>query len=173
MPWGRKLLINLMCMPCRGRKAFQDICSGLYALHSNGICHMDMKTPNCLLFDDGLCKISDLGQGKILQGDRASITAESQGTLAWMAPEQMLGRVGLGSDIWALSVILHEVSPISPVEHNFTSAYDQVLFTPCTRPFLSLMQISIWFHFDIEQQTSSCKKDLVWPKTKLLTYKLL
>ena len=96
-------------MPCRGRKAFQDICKGLYALHQNGICHMDMKTPNCLLFDDGLCKISDLGQGKILKGDIASMTAESQGTLAWMAPEQFLGRVGFGSDIWALSTILFEV----------------------------------------------------------------
>ena len=95
---------------CRGRRAFSDICKGLYALHSNGICHLDLKTPNVLLFDDGLCKISDLGQGRIIQSGRNTITAENMGTWIWMAPEQFLGKCGLSSDIWSLSTILVEVS---------------------------------------------------------------
>ena len=59
-------------------------------LHANQICHLDMKTPNVLISNDGTCKISDLGLSKMMKGDVATMTADSMGTLAWMAPEQVL-----------------------------------------------------------------------------------
>ena len=94
----------------RGRKAFEDICKGLFSLHSNRIAHLDMKTCNCLFAQDGTCKISDLGLGKLMAADRTNVTAESMGTWAYIAPETMIdGRCGLSSDIFALSTIIFEV----------------------------------------------------------------
>ena len=95
---------------CRGRKAFGDICKGLFSLHQNRIAHLDMKTCNCLFGQDGTCKISDLGLGKLMAAGKTNMTAEAQGTIPYMAPETMIdGRAGFSSDIWALSCIIWEV----------------------------------------------------------------
>ena len=97
---------------CRGRQAFTDICKGLFVLHTNQICHLDMKTPNVLIGNDGTCKISDMGLSKMLGAGNTNTAAESMGTLAYISPEQIrTGRAGLPADIWALSTILWEVSP--------------------------------------------------------------
>ena len=81
-------------------------------LHTNQICHLDMKTPNVLIGNDGTCKISDLGLSKMLGAGNTNTAAESMGTLAYISPEQIrTGRAGLPADIWALSTILWEVSP--------------------------------------------------------------
>ena len=89
-----------------------DICKGLFVLHANHICHLDMKTANVLISNDGTCKISDMGLSKMLGAGNTNLTAESMGTLAYISPEQIrTGRAGLPADIWALSTILWEVSP--------------------------------------------------------------
>ena len=105
-----KHLIRKVTSVCRGRKAFSDICKGLFSLHQNRIAHLDMKTSNCLFAQDGTCKISDLGLGKLMAAGKTNMTADSQGTIPYMAPETMIdGRSGFSSDIWALSCIIWEV----------------------------------------------------------------
>ena len=59
-------------------------------LHANKICHLDMKTPNVLISNDGMCKISDLGLGKLMKADATTVTADAMGSLAWMSPEQVV-----------------------------------------------------------------------------------
>ena len=85
-----KYLIWEATCVCRGRKAFSDICKGLFSLHQNRIAHLDMKTCNCLFAQDGTCKISDLGLGKLMAAGKTNMTADSQGTIPYMAPETML-----------------------------------------------------------------------------------
>ena len=108
------IIFQVTSAQCRGRQAFTDICKGLFVLHANKICHLDMKTANVLISNDGTCKISDMGLSKMLGAGNTNLTAESMGTLAYISPEQICtGRAGLPADIWALSTILWEVR-ISP-----------------------------------------------------------
>ena len=78
-------------------------------LHSNQICHLDMKTPNVLISNDGTCKISDLGLGRMIDVQASLVSTQDMSTLAYMSPEHIKGRFGLASDIWSLSTILWEV----------------------------------------------------------------
>ena len=96
---------------CRGRQAFTDVCKGLFMLHSNHICHLDMKSPNVLISNDGTCKISDLGLGRMIDVQASLVSTQDMSTLAYMSPEHIKGRFGLASDIWSLSTILWEVLP--------------------------------------------------------------
>ena len=71
----------------RGQQAFTDVCKGLYMLHTNQICHLDMKTPNVLIGEDGICKISDLGLGRRMDPEASMVSTRELSTLAWMSPE--------------------------------------------------------------------------------------
>ena len=94
---------------CRGRQVLQDVVAGLCCLHSQGIAHLDLKTPNILLSSGGRAKIADLGLGKLM--NQTETLATSLGTLIWMAPEHLLdGRCSLACDIFGLSTIIWEVS---------------------------------------------------------------
>ena len=78
-------------------------------LHSNQICHLDMKTANILIGNDGTCKIADLGLGRIMDTKASLASVPEMATLVYMSPEHIRGQAGLASDIWSLSIILWEV----------------------------------------------------------------
>ena len=71
----------------RGQQAFTDVCRGLYMLHINQICHLDMKTPNVLIGEEGICKISDLGLGRRMDPQASMVSTQEYATLAWISPE--------------------------------------------------------------------------------------
>lgn len=49
-------------LACRGADIALDVARGLYALHSQRIVHMDIKSPNVLLTREYLAKIADVGK---------------------------------------------------------------------------------------------------------------
>ena len=89
-------------------------------LHSNHIAHVDLKTPNVLISNDGTCKLSDLGLGRMIDVQASLVSTQDMSTLAYMSPEHIKGRFGLASDIWSLSTILWEVLPASRTSHLFS-----------------------------------------------------
>lgn len=95
---------------------FQQIAWGLQAAHRRGIIHRDLKPDNVLLDKQSRVKITDfeLGQVNVLttslslsqNGDDGKV----QGSLLYMAPEQMQGEeVDERADIYSLGVILFEM----------------------------------------------------------------
>ncbi len=98
-------------------RIFDHVCAGVAAAHGlePPVAHRDLKPQNVVLFreSDGehLPKIIDFGLAR--HGDRKGTrTGDAVGTLAYMAPEQALGRVhdmGLRSDVFSLAVILFEM----------------------------------------------------------------
>ena len=104
-----------------------QIADGLQAAHSLGIFHRDLKPQNVMLTDGGLVKILDFGLARRLHPEEAAFdpsksasvrtapTAETYtargGTIRYMAPEQFVtGQSSVQSDIWALGILLYELT---------------------------------------------------------------
>lgn len=101
----------------RGRDLIGQIAEGLNALHERGIVHRDLKPSNIMIENDsGRVVIMDFGIAKRDPQSTLATTGLTEegkivGTLAYMAPEQILpGRkVGITADIYALGAIMHEL----------------------------------------------------------------
>ncbi len=73
--------------------------------HKHRIVHRDIKPENILIRYDGTLKLLDFGIAKELK-DR-DISNTMVGSRPYMAPEQIMGRSQIASDVWALGVIIY------------------------------------------------------------------
>ena len=95
-----------------------QIAEAMAAAHQHGIVHRDLKPANVLVTGTGV-KVLDFGLaqvraplGELDQHATASLTAQGSvlGTLTYMAPEQLEGRVAdARTDIYALGLVLYEL----------------------------------------------------------------
>ncbi|MCA9491036.1 MAG: tetratricopeptide repeat protein [Myxococcales bacterium] len=91
-----------------GAPAIVDIglqaCAALAHVHGpdgSGLVHRDVKPSNLLVDRNGLVKLADLGVARL-----ASVEGAVAGTLAYMAPEQHVGREDRRADLFSLGVTL-------------------------------------------------------------------
>jgi eukaryotic-like serine/threonine-protein kinase len=90
-----------------------QVLRGLEHAHLQGVEHRDVKPSNVMLTRQGpsglVVKLVDFGLAHVSQ-QTASQTHSLSGTVAYMSPEQTLGRqVDSRSDIWATGVVLLEM----------------------------------------------------------------
>jgi serine/threonine protein kinase/TolB-like protein len=96
-----------------------EIADALAHAHDRGVLHKDLKSANVMVTESDHIKVVDFGIARRL--DPASVAALTRGgadpshtlsgTPAYMAPELLCGeRAGPRSDIWALGVLLHEMT---------------------------------------------------------------
>ena len=88
-----------------------EVAEALQAAHEQGFIHRDIKPSNILIDQKGRASITDFGIAttvdQINNGE-----AVSSGTLAYMAPEQLLGEnrlLGPGTDLFALGLVFYEL----------------------------------------------------------------
>ncbi len=110
-------------LPVQQVLEFQETLAGaLHAAHSKGVLHRDIKPSNILIGCDGRARIGDFGLARRLFFSDSEIQSGSHntktltmdgavlGTLAYMSPEQVLGRqLDQRSDIYSLGVVFYEM----------------------------------------------------------------
>jgi len=78
--------------------------------HERGIIHRDLKPGNIWLTRDGTAKLGDFGLAVALDRSRLTVEGMMVGTVAYMAPEQALGRQpDARSDLYSLGCVLYEM----------------------------------------------------------------
>ncbi|WP_082281892.1 protein kinase domain-containing protein [Mycobacterium colombiense] len=87
-----------------------EIASGLAHAHAQGVVHRDVKPQNVWLAPDGTAKIGDFGLAVAEGSTRVTAVGTVIGTVAYMPPEQALGRGSdARSDIYSLGALLYEL----------------------------------------------------------------
>jgi class 3 adenylate cyclase len=87
-----------------------QVAEALEHAHSLGIVHRDLKPGNVWLARDGTAKLGDFGLAVTLDQSRLTQEGMLVGTVAYMAPEQAMGRTpDSRSDLYALGAMLYEM----------------------------------------------------------------
>ncbi len=93
------------------REAFRQLAAALAWLHAAGWIHRDLKPSNVLVDGSGRLVLLDFGLVRGLGAEHAERTQPGTvvGTLAYMSPEQALGRpLSAASDWYSFGVLLYE-----------------------------------------------------------------
>ena len=97
----------------RAAALLRQIGQALGAAHAKGVWHRDVKPANVMLqqLEDGSehVRLIDFGIATVMEARSGKVGTRVVGTLPYMAPEQLDGRVGHTSDIWAMGVVAYEL----------------------------------------------------------------
>ena len=86
-----------------------DLCRALEHAHGRGIIHRDLKPANVWLGDDGAARLGDFGLATD-RSSRAAVEGMLVGTVAYLPPEQALGRSSdARADLYSLGALLYEL----------------------------------------------------------------
>jgi serine/threonine-protein kinase len=90
---------------------FKSIVEAIDYVHSRGIVHRDIKSNNVKITPAGQVKLLDFGIAKSGASPALTVTGAFVGTLQYLSPEQIQGGFAdARSDIWALGVLLYEMT---------------------------------------------------------------
>ena len=89
----------------------RQVTEGLAAAHRQGIVHRDLKPANVMLTAEGHALLTDFGIARSIDAvSKYTSPGAIVGTLAYMAPEQVMGRpADRRADVYALGLIFYEM----------------------------------------------------------------
>ena len=95
----------------RAVAVIRQVTEGLAAAHRQGIVHRDLKPANVMLTAEGHALLTDFGIARSMDAaTKFTNPGAIVGTLAYMAPEQVLGRpADRRADVYAIGLILYEM----------------------------------------------------------------
>ena len=109
----RHLIAEGAALPLEDKLSIMgQVCDGIHYAHQRGIIHRDIKPGNIMLLPSGQVKILDFGVARIATSESEqdlTRTGLVMGTLRYIAPEQMQGRVDHRSDIFSVGAVFYEL----------------------------------------------------------------
>lgn len=107
----------------------KQMSSALQYAHERKLVHRDVKPENMLLGPKEEVLLSDFGIALISSSSSSQNTTTAAGTVAYMAPEQIMGKPRPSSDQYALAVVTYEwLSGITPFYGSFPEMCAQHLY---------------------------------------------
>jgi serine/threonine protein kinase len=132
---------GVILTPLRILPYFKQLASALQYAHDQRVVHRDIKPENMLLGTDGELLLADFGIALGVQSSRSHRIEDIAGTVTYMAPELLRGRVIPASDQYALAVVIYEwLSGAPPFRGTFIEVASQHLFRappPLRQPSVS------------------------------------
>jgi serine/threonine-protein kinase len=97
--------------PAEALHIFAAVADAIGYIHGHGIIHRDIKSNNIKISTTGQVKLLDFGIAKGNMSPGLTETGSVVGTLEYISPEQLAtGHADPRSDIWALGVLLYEMT---------------------------------------------------------------
>ena len=128
----------------------QQVAAALQYAHDQKLIHRDIKPENVLLGRNNEVLLSDFGIAVVTQSARAQsqISWDQAGTAAYMAPEQIQGKVVPASDQYGLAIVVYEwLTGMVP----FSGTYMEVVSQQVSAPSPSLREKFPAISPDVEQ----------------------
>ena len=138
----------------------RELASALASAHAKGITHRDLKPENVMRTQDGRIKMLDFGLARVEAvpgGIGATVTASLPGgiagTPAYMAPEQIEGRIaGPAADVFAFGVLMYEwISGRHPFQAGSPLATLARVLDSTPEPLSKIAQVPAWLSDVIER----------------------
>ncbi|NLS95504.1 MAG: serine/threonine protein kinase [Planctomycetaceae bacterium] len=82
--------------------------------HRQGTLHRDVKPSNLLISEHGEVSVADFGLARAIDPGDVSHSGEVVGTPRFVAPEQLLGKPEVRSDVYSLGLTLYELVTLRP-----------------------------------------------------------
>jgi serine/threonine-protein kinase len=108
----------------------EAVLDAVAAAHAQGMTHRDVKPENVLISRSGAVKVADFGLVTAAAQTSASTAGMIVGTVAYLAPEQVIGHpVDARGDVYSAGILLYELLTGAPPydgEHAISVAYQHV-----------------------------------------------
>src|SRR6266700_4159113 len=101
----------------------QQVAAALDYAHQQKLIHRDVKPENILVGQNGQVLLGDFGLVLVAQSASSQAVDSLAGTIPYMAPEQLQGRVRFASDQYALGIVTYEWLC---GEHPFSGAFSEI-----------------------------------------------
>ena len=163
----------------------RQIAEALEAAHAQGIIHRDLKPANIKLRPDGTVKVLDfglathtatLGLDDVIRSLNHSVTEVGRvvGTPAYMAPEQVQGKISAGTDLFAFGLVLYEMVtgrppfPRASLGRMLASGTDAVIQPPCQTRSRIAARLNVLILGLLERDPARRPKSVVAVRQELL-----
>ena len=87
----------------------QQVCAALQYAHNSDVLHGNIKPSNIFVTADGRMLLTDFGIARGYDDSQQSLTRVGWGSAEYASPEQSLGVLRRGSDVYALGILLFHI----------------------------------------------------------------
>src|SRR5258706_1889640 len=121
----------------------KQVAGALHYPHGERVIHRDIKPENMLLGRNDEIFVSDFGIATVSQSSRYQNTLDIVGTVVYMSPEQIQGKLHSASDQYSLGIVIYEwLSGERPFHGSFTEIAVQQVVAPLPPLHVKVPEIS-------------------------------